>query len=68
MIEIEDKTPAPCSALIKVDKTLESLRNSGFDLATASGAVVDNSCEVNATIIRIHTIEKNRFCSNQWQV
>ena len=58
MIEINKKNLAPCSALIEVDKTLESLRNSGFDLATASGEVVDNSCEANATIVRIYTVEK----------
>ncbi len=58
MIEIEEKNAAPSSDLIEVDKTLESLRDSGFDLATASGEAVDNSYEANATVVRIYTIEK----------
>ena len=58
MTKIEENTPTPSSALIEVDKTLESLRDSGFDLATASGEVIDNSYEANATIVRIRTIEK----------
>lgn len=53
------QTEFPTSDLIEVDKTLESLRDSGFDLATASGEVVDNSYEANATVVRIRTIEKN---------
>jgi hypothetical protein len=48
MLEIEERTSAPSSDLIEVDKTLESMRDSGFDLATASGEVVDNSYEANA--------------------
>ncbi|MEH2013728.1 ATP-binding protein [Nostoc sp.] len=59
MIEIEEKTSAPSSELIEVDKTLESMRDSGFDLATASGEVVDNSYEANATVVRIYAVEKN---------
>ncbi|MEH2316275.1 ATP-binding protein [Nostoc sp.] len=59
MIEIEEETSAPSSELIEVDKTLESMRDSGFDLATASGEVVDNSYEANATVVRIHAVEKN---------
>ncbi|PHJ58462.1 hypothetical protein VF14_18680 [Nostoc linckia z18] len=58
MLEIEERTSAPSSDLIEVDKTLESMRDSGFDLATASGEVVDNSYEANATVVRIHTVEK----------
>lgn len=58
MTKIEENSSAPSSALIEVDKTLESLRDSGFDLATASGEVIDNSYEANATIVRIRTIEK----------
>lgn len=58
MTKIEENISAPSSALIEVDKTLESLRDSGFDLATASGEVIDNSYEANATIVRIRTIEK----------
>jgi hypothetical protein len=53
------QTEFPTSDLIEVDKTLESLRDSGFDLATASGEVVDNSYEANATVVRIRTTEKN---------
>lgn len=59
MIEIEKKNSAPSSDLIEVDKTLESLRESGFDLATASGEAVDNSYEANATVVRICTVESN---------
>ncbi|MEQ9552612.1 MAG: ATP-binding protein [Coleofasciculus sp. G3-WIS-01] len=51
-------TEFPTSDLIEIDKTLESLRDSGFDLATASGEVVDNSYEADATVVRIRTIEK----------
>ncbi|BAZ51067.1 hypothetical protein NIES4103_36900 [Nostoc sp. NIES-4103] len=58
MMDIEERTSAHTSDLIEVDKTLESLRDSGFDLATASGEVVDNSYEANATVVRIHTVEK----------
>jgi hypothetical protein len=58
MLEIEERTSAPSSDLIEVDKTLESMRDSGFDLATASGEVVDNSYEANATVVRIKTVEK----------
>lgn len=47
----------PTSELIQVDTALESMRDSGFDLATAVGEVVDNSYEASATFIRIHTVE-----------
>mgnify|MGYP001152335981 CR=1 FL=1 len=53
------QTEFPTSDLIEVDKTLESMRDSGFDLATASGEVVDNSYEADATVVRIRTTEKN---------
>src|SRR5690242_16792332 len=43
--------------LIQVDKTLESLRDSGFDLATASGEVVDNAIDAGASVVRIRTVE-----------
>ncbi|MEH2166674.1 MAG: ATP-binding protein [Nostoc sp.] len=43
--------------LIQVDKALESMRDSGFDLATAGGEVIDNSIEAKAQFIRIHTVE-----------
>lgn len=65
MIEIEEETYAPSSELIEVDKTLESMRDSGFDLATASGEVVDNSYEANATVVRIHTVEKTAPIQSQ---
>jgi hypothetical protein len=48
---------SPTSDLIEVDKALESMRDSGFDLATAVGEVVDNSYEARATFIRIRTVE-----------
>ena len=50
-------TNLPTSDLIEVDKALESMRDSGFDLATAAGEVVDNSYEASATIVRIRTVE-----------
>ncbi|WP_375512638.1 ATP-binding protein [uncultured Nostoc sp.] len=43
--------------LIQVDKALESMRDSGFDLATAGGEVIDNSIEAKAQFIRIRTVE-----------
>jgi hypothetical protein len=58
MTLIKAQTEFPTSDLIEVEKTLESMRESGFDLATASGEVVDNSYEANATVVRIRTIEK----------
>lgn len=51
----------PTSDLIQVDTALESLRDSGFDLATAVGEVVDNSHEASATFIRIRTVEGVTF-------
>ena len=47
----------PTSKLIEVDKAIQSMRDSGFDLATAVGEVVDNSYEASSTIVRIHTFE-----------
>lgn len=41
--------------LIKVDTALESMRNSGHDLSTAVGEVVDNSIEAKAQTIHICT-------------
>lgn len=59
------QTPAPMldigigpttSPIIEVDKALESMRDSGFDLMAAIGEPIDNSIEANATIVRIHPI------------
>ncbi|MGK7900569.1 MAG: hypothetical protein AB4352_03975 [Hormoscilla sp.] len=50
-------TTNPTADIIEVDKALESMRESGFDLATAVGEVVDNSYEANANLIRIFTSE-----------
>jgi hypothetical protein len=58
MMPTQDSPAIPTSDLIEVDKTLESMRDSGFDLATACGEVVDNSYEANATIVRIRTSEE----------
>lgn len=41
--------------LVAVDVALESMRDSGYDLATAVGEVVDNSIEAKARNIKIHT-------------
>ncbi|MGB4312017.1 MAG: hypothetical protein ACOX0L_07335 [Natronincolaceae bacterium] len=41
--------------LIKVETALESMRDSGFDLSTAVGEVVDNSIEAGAQYIKILT-------------
>ncbi|MCD5341431.1 ATP-binding protein [Arthrobacter sp. AK04] len=41
------------SALIEVDKALESMRDAGFDLTAAAGEPIDNSIEATASIIRI---------------
>lgn len=43
------------SEIIQVDQAIESFRDSGFDLPTAAGEVIDNSYEANARIIRIMT-------------
>ncbi|MEH2102551.1 MAG: ATP-binding protein [Nostoc sp.] len=58
MIQTKQQTIPPTSELIEVDKALESMRESGFDLAAASGEVVDNSYEANATVVRIKTFEQ----------
>ena len=47
----------PTSELIEVDKAIQSMRDSGFDLATAVGEVVDNSYEARSTMVRICTFE-----------
>lgn len=41
--------------LVSVDAALESMRDSGFDLPTAVGEVVDNSIESTARHIKIKT-------------
>ncbi|MGE5483448.1 MAG: ATP-binding protein [Ignavibacteriales bacterium] len=39
--------------IVEVDKALESWRDSGFDLSTAVGEVIDNSIEAKAKCVRI---------------
>ena len=52
---------APRSALIEVDKALESMRDAGFDLMAAVGEPIDNSIEASATVIRVvPTYSKDR--------
>ena len=41
--------------IIQVDKALESMRDSGFDLTAAAGEPIDNSVEANASLIRVVT-------------
>jgi hypothetical protein len=41
--------------IIQVDKALESMRDSGFDLTAAAGEPIDNSIEADATLIRVIT-------------
>ena len=41
--------------LIEVDLALDSMRDSGHDLSTAVGEVVDNSIEARAQTVKIHT-------------
>lgn len=53
----------PTSELIEVDKAIQSMRDSGFDLATAVGEVVDNSYEASSTIVRIRTFEDETLIS-----
>lgn len=45
------------SEIFQVDRALESWRDSGFDLSTAVGEVVDNSIEARAQIVRIKTFQ-----------
>jgi hypothetical protein len=52
--------PAPGTSpadIVRVDQALWSMRDSGFDLSTAAGEVVDNSQQAGATIVRIRTVE-----------
>jgi hypothetical protein len=54
-----ERADASASAqIIQVDKALESWRDAGFDLNTATGEVIDNSIEAAATRIRIRTYPK----------
>lgn len=41
--------------LIQVDKALESMRDSGFDLTAAVGEPIDNSIEAGASLVRVNT-------------
>ncbi|MEY8735573.1 ATP-binding protein [Peribacillus frigoritolerans] len=41
------------SDIFQVDKALESWRDSGFDLSTAVGEVVDNSIEAGSKIVKV---------------
>lgn len=43
------------SEIIEVDHAIESFRDSGFDLSTASGEVIDNAQEAKARQIKIKT-------------
>ena len=54
----------PTSELIEVDKAIQSMRDSGFDLATAVGEIVDNSYEARSTMIRIRTFEYETVIPN----
>lgn len=47
------------SDIFQVDKALESWRDSGFDLSTAAGEIVDNSIEAAAKIIKIKTFQND---------
>ena len=46
--------------LIKVDKALESLRASGFDIPAAVGEPVDNALQAKANTIKIKLVEGER--------
>jgi hypothetical protein len=58
--------------LVQVDRALESMRDSGFDLTAAAGEPIDNSIEAGATLVRVTTeydkarkkIEKLVFADN----
>lgn len=47
------------SDIFQVDKALESWRDSGFDLSTAAGEIVDNSIEARAQVINIKTYQNS---------
>jgi Histidine kinase-, DNA gyrase B-, and HSP90-like ATPase len=46
--------------LIRVDRTLNSLRSSGYSLEAAVGEPIDNSLEANARNVRIYLLEGTR--------
>lgn len=46
--------------LVRVDRTLNSLRSSGYSLEAAVGEPIDNSLEANARNIRIFLVEGSR--------
>ncbi|MEX3624176.1 ATP-binding protein [Viridibacillus arvi] len=48
------------SEIFQVDTALESQRDSGFDLSTAVGEVVDNSIEAGSTNIKIKTFSNKK--------
>jgi hypothetical protein len=58
--------------IIQVDKALQSMRDSGFDLTAAAGEPIDNSIEAGGSLIRVITgygdrrraIEKIAFADN----
>lgn len=53
----QTRPDSPKADLIQVDHALESWRESGFDLSTAIGELVDNSIEARAHEIRIESFE-----------
>ncbi|MDC7719487.1 ATP-binding protein [Priestia sp. YIM B13446] len=48
-----ENTNVSKSDIFQVDKALESWRDSGFDLSTAVGEVVDNSIEAGSKIVKV---------------
>lgn len=53
-------TITPQLPLVRVDRTLNSLRSSGYSLEAAAGEPIDNSLEANARNIRIYLVEGSR--------
>ena len=50
--------------LIRVDRTLKSLRSSGYSFEAAAGEPIDNSLEANANNIRIMLVPGTRMVSS----
>lgn len=48
---LRDNEPAD---IIQIDRALESMRDSGFDLTAAAGEPIDNSIEAGASVIRVY--------------
>ncbi|MEB2630184.1 ATP-binding protein [Peribacillus frigoritolerans] len=48
-----------------MDKALESWRDSGFDLSTAIGEVVDNSIEAGSKIVKVVPYQNKKDKSNE---